>query len=68
MGKETVVGKCKYCDDPIYRFQAVAHEGCASENGASEERARIIKLAIDNDVLCPEESNCPACKLFWSKL
>ena len=22
------VGKCKFCGDPVYDFQAVTHEGC----------------------------------------
>ena len=28
MNKNTTVGKCSYCDDPIYKFQVDAHGGC----------------------------------------
>ncbi len=31
MNNNTVVNKCKHCGDPIYKFQAVAHEGCVAE-------------------------------------
>lgn len=37
-----------------------------------QERERITKLAVDNDVLCSEEDaikhNCIVCKLFWQVL
>ena len=26
-----IVGKCKHCGDPIYRFQVEAHRGCVKE-------------------------------------
>jgi len=36
------------------------------------ERERILKLAIDNNVLCPEDevikNGCVACKAFWEAL
>ena len=31
METNKIVGRCKHCGDPIYRFQAVAHEGCTLE-------------------------------------
>ncbi len=31
MDKNTVIGKCKHCGDPIYKFQVVAHDGCVRE-------------------------------------
>ncbi len=31
MEANKTVGKCKHCDDPIYDFQVVAHEGCARD-------------------------------------
>ena len=26
-----IVGKCKHCGDPIYKFQVEAHRGCVKE-------------------------------------
>ena len=34
--KAKTVGKCIYCNDPIYEFQATIHEGCARQAGIRE--------------------------------
>jgi len=41
-----IVGKCKYCPDPILKFQVVAHEGCMRM--ASE--AEIKRLKEDHQI------------------
>ena len=28
MAANSTVGECKYCNDPIHRFQVIAHRGC----------------------------------------
>ena len=36
MKAEETVGKCDYCGDSVYRFQATTHKGCARLAGIKE--------------------------------
>lgn len=59
--------RCKYCGDPIYTFQLIAHDGCAklAERKKEVEMDLIIikeengKLIVDEDSLY----KFPPCKV-----
>ena len=41
--KVKTIGKCRYCDDPIYDFQEAVHLVCGSLKAEAETRAIIVK-------------------------
>ena len=41
--KVKTIGKCRYCDDPIYDFQEVVHLVCGGLKAEAETRAIIVK-------------------------
>ena len=46
-----IVGKCKYCGDPIYRFQVEAHGGCVKV--LEKERIRdLLRIPPDESAYC----------------
>jgi len=61
-----IVGRCHYCGDPIYDFQATAHEGCAQLAGVKEDGIwcpRCGEVFHDKDIdEHPEQYyTCPEC-------
>ena len=41
--KVKTIGKCRYCDDPIYDFQEAVHLVCGGLKAEAETRAIIVK-------------------------
>ena len=46
-----IVGKCKHCGDPIYRFQVEAHRGCVKEFEFNPDYLNFDKGVIAGKVI-----------------